>query len=487
MAGANLRLETQRAEADIARHEWERLGSGQADPLVLREPQVAEARAAVKSAEAALQSARAERDAAKADARAAEALLRQARRNLERTSLLAPYPGRVRVKNADLGQFVNRGTPVATVYAVDYAEIRLPLPDEQLAYLDLSLGYRPRDRLPPPPLSGTGGRGHAVPPTLQELGISSSDLRNADSSAADGAQPRTVELERPAPIGESSRAAPGGPNMTVTVTLRANFAGQEHAWPGVIVRTEGEIDPRTRMVYLVAQVKDPYGPIAAFQESSREDLDGMDSKRPPLAVGMFVRAEIHGKKLARVIVLPRSALRGRSRVLVVERESIRVQVLCPGLEQDEVDKKICARIVMALEDLGGVADLQTEPAPGLGAVTVTLQDDAKPKTLLKQVADRMKSIADLPEEVEKITISTWNRLRFRELETLPNVNIMEKDGETNQKGEDVVVVRRGLQPGDLVCLSPLEVVVEDMLVRIRGEEVVHERKPAKEQQVEAGS
>ena len=213
----------------------------------------------------------------------------------------------------------------------------------------------------------------------------------------------------------------------------------------------------------------------------------MDSKRPPLAVGMFVRADIHGKKLARVIVLPRSALRGRSRVLVVERESIRVQVLCPGLEQDEVDKEICARIVMALKDLGGVADFQTEPAPGLGAVTVTLQDDAEPKTLLKQVADRVKSIADLPEQVEKITISTWNRLRFRELETLPNVNIMEKDGETNQKGEDVVVVRRGLQPGDLVCLSPLEVVVEDMLVRIRGEEVVHERKPAKEQQVEAGS
>ena len=122
VAQAELRLASEQAEADVARREWEELGEGgEPPPLTLREPQLAEAEAAVAAARAALLNAE---------------------RNLERTEIRAPFAGRVRQKQVDVGQFVSPGSPLGTVYAVDYAEIRLPLPDEELAFLDLPLVYR---------------------------------------------------------------------------------------------------------------------------------------------------------------------------------------------------------------------------------------------------------------------------------------------------------------------------------------------------------
>jgi RND family efflux transporter MFP subunit len=219
VAQAELRLEQERAEATVAREEWSDLGRGDAQPLTLREPQVAEAEAALE---------------------AARAVLQQAERNLERTKIRAPYAGRVRDKRVGVGQFVAPGTTLATIYAVDYAEIRLPLPDDELAYIDLPLVYR-----------GESGRGPG---------------------------PRVV--------------------------LSARFAGRTHEWEGRIVRTEGEIDPRSRMVHAVARVKDPYA-------------RGDDPDRPPLAAGLYVQAEIEGRMAHDVAVLPRSALREGGRVMVV--------------------------------------------------------------------------------------------------------------------------------------------------------------------------
>ncbi len=176
----------------------------------------------------------------------AEAQLERAATDLERTEIVAPFAGRVRDKRVDVGQFVNRGTPVATIYSVDFAEVRLPVPDDQLAYVDLPLHYR----------------------------------------------------------GESDEP------MQPTVVLRARIAGSEYEWEGKIVRTEGEIDPRSRMVHAVAQVANPYARSSG-------------SKRPPLAVGLFVEAEILGRELRDVIVLPRAAIRGKDRVLVVEDDTLR--------------------------------------------------------------------------------------------------------------------------------------------------------------------
>jgi RND family efflux transporter MFP subunit len=192
----------------------------------------------------ALESAENQERAAEAGRREAAAALRQARRDLSRTTVAAPFAGRIREKYVDVGQFVNRGTPVARLYAVDFAEIRLPIPDEQMAFVDLPIAYR-------------------------------------DADAADS-----------------------GPE----VTLRSRFAGGDHTWTGRIVRTEGEIDPRTRMIHAVARVEDPYG---------RGDEPG----RPPLAVGLFVEAEIRGRVLDDVVELPRAALRGTDEVVIVDADS----------------------------------------------------------------------------------------------------------------------------------------------------------------------
>lgn len=222
VAAARLRLAQEEAEARVAREEWEELGGGEASELTLRIPQLANARASVAAAEAAVE---------------------RARRDLARTEIRAPYRGRVREKRADVGQFVNVGADLGSIYAIDYAEIRLPLPDGDLAYLDLPLVYRQEN---------------------------------------------------------SSR----GPE----VRLSADFAGRGHEWQGRIVRTEGEIDPTTRMVHAIARVADPYG-------------RGTDPDRPPLAVGMYVQAEIVGRMAEGVAVLPRAALRTEgSEVLVIDRD-----------------------------------------------------------------------------------------------------------------------------------------------------------------------
>jgi RND family efflux transporter MFP subunit len=176
---------------------------------------------------------------AEASLREAVARIALAQRDLERTTVRAPYEGRVRSKRVDVGQFVARGAAMATIYATDYAEVRLPVHDGELRFLNIPLG--------------------------------------------------AAELPTP-----------------VRVALTADFAGRTHRWEGEVVRTEGEIDPGTRMIHLVARVRAPYQITAA---------------QAPLAVGLFVRAEIEGSTIDDVVVLPRTALHaGNSLVYVVDRE-----------------------------------------------------------------------------------------------------------------------------------------------------------------------
>ena len=181
--------------------------------------------------------------------------LRQAQRDLSRTEIIAPYRGRVRNEQVDLGQFVSRGSTIATVYANDYAEIRLPIAPNQVTYLDISI---------------TG----------------------------------QLQTDPPAPV-----------------SVTGDFGRIKFIWSGELVRTEGEIDSRSRMIYGVARIRN-------------EDFADM----PPLTVGLFVQAEIQGRLVQDVIRLPRSAMRDASQVLVVDadnRLSFR-QVSVLRVEHDEV-------------------------------------------------------------------------------------------------------------------------------------------------------
>ena len=172
---AQATLERAEAEEQHARYEYQRLESLAERNLTSRSQLE--------------NSLRAQRVAG-ANLRDARANYEQAQESLDRTQISAPFTGLVRSEAVDIGQFISRGSAIATLYASGQVEVRLPIADRQLAFLDL-------------------------PPTLR-------------GELPEGLRPK--------------------------VTLTTEYAGQQLVWQGEIVRTEAEIDVSSRMVQLVARV-----------------------------------------------------------------------------------------------------------------------------------------------------------------------------------------------------------------------------------------
>ena len=227
---------------------------------------------------------------ARAARRQATAALARAERDLERTRVIAPFDGRVRTERVGTGQFVSRGESVATLYSTDYAEVRLPVKDQDLAFLPLSL----------------------------------------------------------------ARADPFSQARTKAM-LRAEFAGGTHSWEADVVRTEGELDPLSRVVNVIAQVADPYEP---------------EGGSPPLTVGLFVEADIMGNTVHDVVVVPRAALQAGNRLYVVDAgnrlsfrdaEVVRLTAETAYLRVDVSDgEQIC---VTALDDAVEGQSVRPVPVP----------------------------------------------------------------------------------------------------------------------------
>ena len=203
------------ARADQAQTDWTRLGDPLETPseLVLRKPQLEAAKARVSSARSGLT---------------------KSKLSLERTTVRAPFSGRVLRQLVDIGQVVTVGAQLAEVYATDYVEIRLPIRNADLAFVEL---------------------------------------------------PETQTVDAP------------------TVVINSNLGG-ETTWQGVIIRTEGAIDEVARQLHIVAQINDPFGTEQAVER--------------PLKIGEYVTAEIAGKKLHDVIVIPINTIYQNSYVYVVQ-------------------------------------------------------------------------------------------------------------------------------------------------------------------------
>ena len=86
--------------------------------------------------------------------------------------------------------------------------------------------------------------------------------------------------------------------------VRARIAGEDLIWAGEVVRSEGELDERTRMINVVVKVEKPY------------------DKKPPLALGLFVAVDIKGRTLPSVVIIPRAALREDNIVWVVDKDGL---------------------------------------------------------------------------------------------------------------------------------------------------------------------
>jgi RND family efflux transporter MFP subunit len=231
-ASARNLLEQERGQADVAQREWDRMteveqGRIRAKDLYLRKPQLEEAIARLASA---------------------EADLTQAQKNFGKTTIIAPYDGLVSSKNTDIGQYVTLGVSIAETFAVDYAEVRLPIPETKIAFLEL-----------PTPTSNINN---------------AMDLANAHE-----------------------------------VDLISRIGNQDYQWTGKLTRTEGVLDIRTRVLFSVVQIEDPY------------NLYTTDSwKKDPLRIGTYVNARIQGRLLKDVVVLPRYTLQANNLIWTVDAE-----------------------------------------------------------------------------------------------------------------------------------------------------------------------
>lgn len=216
-ADAQLALDQEKANSAQAKEDWKEIGQGsEASELTLRIPQLRRA---------------------EANLHAANAAVAIAKRDLQRTQIVAPYDGRVQEKFIDVGQFVNaRTSQVARVFSTDRAEIRLPLSLSDSNFIDV-------------------------------LEINHS-----------GSKP----------------------------TVR--FTADNLEWTGYIDRSEGTIDPQSRLMYFVGVVDDPYARNA-------------DTVHPTMEIGRFVEASIVGRELSAGFRLPRKALRKNNTVYVVNDEN----------------------------------------------------------------------------------------------------------------------------------------------------------------------
>jgi RND family efflux transporter MFP subunit len=186
---------------------------------------------------------------ASAEARLAStrSALEMAKLRLERTEVRLPFNAVVVSERVDQGQYVNAGQSVGQVYGTEAVEVPIPLEDRDLGWLEVI------------PLA------HKV-----------------SSGAIDEAALPRVKV-----LGE--------------------FGGRACEWEGRAVRLEGEVDPTTRMVTLVARIE------GAFEEG-----------KPPLMPGAFTRVVVEGKTLAGVFDLPRVVLRDGADHGLVNAEAVYV-------------------------------------------------------------------------------------------------------------------------------------------------------------------
>jgi len=224
LARAEANLAREEARAKQAKLNWEDIGyEEEPSPLVLREPQLKEARALVT---------------------AAQADLDQAQRDLARAKVRAPFDGRVKTRSIGLGQAVNATTPLGEVFATDIAEVRLPLAPGQLRFIQL--------------------------PTHKD-----------DPPVA----------------------------VTLTNSLGRTTPGEEPTWEARIIRTEGALDEKSRELFAIAQIEDPFGLI---------------EEKPELRIGQPVRAQIKAMVIKDVYVIPRTAMRGINRVFLIDKTNNRI-------------------------------------------------------------------------------------------------------------------------------------------------------------------
>ena len=116
LQSAKAQLLSEQARSSQAKKEWEMTGRplNEAPVLALRTPFLAEAQSRLLQA---------------------QAEVKQAELKLQRTVIRAPYAGMISTTMVDVGQYVTIGARLGETFAIDFAEIRLPMTDKDLSKL----------------------------------------------------------------------------------------------------------------------------------------------------------------------------------------------------------------------------------------------------------------------------------------------------------------------------------------------------------------
>ncbi len=343
LAQSEAALKLELARGDAATNNLKRLGKlGNASPLAKYEPQVAEALANTNAKRATLEKAAedlskrpaqmeanliakikvAEVNLAEArenlkrpeqleaellaQIRIAESEAKQAARNTDRTTIVAPqYHGRITEKRVDIGQVINANTVLATAIATDYAEVRLPISNHRLSYLN-------------------------VP----------EQLVSTNNTEAFKQQP---------------------PMVHPAVKLTAKIGVDSHSWQGKIDRAESRYDSASQQLFLIAQVAEPY------------------ARKPALRAGLFVRADITGKTLDNVFILPRHAVRRGNQVALAITDGDKKFLTTKTIEILWSDEKVM--VTRSLEPGDVLITTPIEYANKGDELIVHIAGEATPKSL----------------------------------------------------------------------------------------------------------
>jgi RND family efflux transporter MFP subunit len=137
---AESELRTEEGQQSVAEREYELLGetiTEEDKDLVLRQPQLRTAQAALEATKAAKKAAEASYEAARAAKADAELALEQARLDLDRTNIRAPFNAMVNTRSVNLGVQVSPGTQLAELVGTDEYWVQLSVPVDQLKWVTI--------------------------------------------------------------------------------------------------------------------------------------------------------------------------------------------------------------------------------------------------------------------------------------------------------------------------------------------------------------
>jgi RND family efflux transporter MFP subunit len=242
------------AQAELARKETLRARGAVA------QTDVDTAARSLLTAEQTLQNLRNDLNLLPAEMDQTQAQYAQARLDVARTDLIAPFDLRIASADAVEGRFATVGQILAEGDSIALAEVEAQVPLDRMLALTRAGGER--------------------------------DLAQGGLGMGDG-------------LGKASRDVATRRNLTATVLLEAGNAVLE--WPARVERVSDTVDPATRTLGVIVVVDEPY----------RTAIPGV---RPPLVKNMFVKVVIRGEPLPDKVVIPRQALRADGTVALVGAE-----------------------------------------------------------------------------------------------------------------------------------------------------------------------